>query len=235
MATAAVTLSQSVLSTISSLFQGHVIRARNAQNENQAVAQIIPQWDATFQEIIHAYNTGDCTRDQALQALDLMDQQTQQELHQFVGKPGTSWDNKPAQRCGDPGAAICDKTCTVGCCVYKAYLSRPLDCAFKAIQSGTARTVTRATIQGSKYGLPTFPSYTVQVAVPAPGAGGSLNSIEDALGIGGGSGQSLIGGGYAAPTGTFSTALGHSPNYTALLLLGGGFLLLLLLLSGGRK
>src|ERR1043166_2488173 len=146
MATAAVSITQSVLSTFTGLFRGHEIRAADARNENQAVASVIPQWDSYFKAIIAGYNSGEATPDQCLQALEAMDQQTQQTLHSFVGKPGTSWDNKPAQRCGDPAAAICDKTCTVGCCIYKAYLSRPTDCAFKAIQSGTVRTVTRGTI-----------------------------------------------------------------------------------------
>lgn len=233
MATAALAITQSAISTFTGLWQGHVIRARNATTENQAVTQIIPQWDAMFQEIIQAYNSGEATRDQALQALDLMDQQTQQELHSFVGKPGTAWDNVPPQRCGDPAATICTKTCTVGCCVYKAYLSRPLDCAFKAIQSGTARSVTRGSIQGSKYGLPDFPAYTLQIAVPSASASGTgtLDSTLAALGLGGGSGQSLIGGGYSAPAGTYQAAIAPSVNFSKLFLYGGIALLFILLLT----
>jgi hypothetical protein len=226
------------LSLASGLWQGHEIRAAGATTENQAVAQVIPQLDNWFKAIIAAYNSGEATPDQALQGLAVMEQQAQEELHRFVGKPGTSWDNVPAQMCGDGAAVICTKTCTVACCVWKAYYSRPIDCAFKAIQSGTTRTVTRGAIAASKYGLPNYPAYTLQIGpAPAQGIGGTVSdtftSIEQALGVGGGAGQTMIGGGYAAPSGVLQTAT--SPGgINPLLLLGGGALLLVLLLATSR-
>ena len=242
---AAAAVIQQALSVATGLWHSHVIRATDAKNENDAVAQVIPQWDRYFVAIIQAYNAGEATRDQALSGLQSMDQQTQQELHQFVGKPGTSWDSKPPQRCGDGYAAICDKTCTVGCCVYKAYLSRPTDCAMQAIASGKGRSVTRGTIQGSKYGLPTFPSYTVQIADssainPIQQAGDTFTSLIGALGVGGGNGQTQIGSGYGQPESVFQSALGggggsSQRDYTKLLLYGAGIVLLLLLLMSGRE
>lgn len=239
MATAALSIGQQALSVISGLWVGHEIRAKDAQNENAAATQIVPQWDSFFKAIIDAYNTGQASADQCLQALETMDAQTEQELHSFVGKPGTYWTDYSAltSQCGGGSSAHCNKTCTVGCCIYFTYLRPTAFCAMSYIQSGKSGSVTRGQLMPSKYGFPGFPPYTLQIAARpsrVSSVEGTLSSIEQALGVGGGSGQALIGGGYAAPPGTFSTAIGRSPDYTKWLLIGGGLLLLLLLLGGKR-
>jgi hypothetical protein len=106
------------ISAIGGIVQGllaaHQMRLQDATTENSRVAAAVPSFYNTITAIINAYNSGQISKTTAIASLNQLDQMTYTSLRQFVGKPGTAWN------ANTPG--ICDKTCTVGCCIYNTYL-----------------------------------------------------------------------------------------------------------------
>jgi len=95
------------------LIAQHTARLKGATNENQAADQTIPAFDADLAEIANAYNSGTLngkpfTPVMAIAALQKVDVQIKTYLKSKVGAPGTAWKD----------GGICDKSCTVGCCLY---------------------------------------------------------------------------------------------------------------------
>lgn len=165
-----------IASVAGALLAQHTARMKDAQTENQAVATAIPNWLADFQIIARAGNYSRAVR---IQQCRLLDQQTKAYLQKQVGKPGTAWNGVATgcpgtdvshSACLDGGADgpcggphPCDKTCTVGCCIYYNYLEPAVDCLAKRIAAGGARAVGIPSIPGNKYGFPVFPAVTVQI------------------------------------------------------------------------
>jgi hypothetical protein len=99
----------------------HTARLKNATNENEALDQVIPAFDADLLAIQNAFNTGTSAQD-CIQALELVDTNIYTYLRSLVGKPGTAWGGPTDAEIG-PGvnptySAPCNKSCTASCCVY---------------------------------------------------------------------------------------------------------------------
>lgn len=148
------------------LLAAHTQRMQDAKSENQAVATAIPNWQKDFVTIARA---GNFSRAYRIAQCDLLNQQTQAYLQKQVGRPGTAWNGSPSGCPGsdvprtENGAHPCDKTCTVGCCIYYNFLEPAVDCLKKRIAKGGNQAAGCATIPGNKYGFPVFPSFTVAI------------------------------------------------------------------------
>jgi hypothetical protein len=88
----------------------HTARVTGATNENEAADQIIPAYDADLKAIQTAWNLGQLSLAQAEQALAAVDANVYKYLRAQVGKPGTAWNVN--------AFGVCNKSCTVGCCLY---------------------------------------------------------------------------------------------------------------------
>jgi hypothetical protein len=101
-----------IVGIATTLLAQHKARLQGAKNENAAVDQYVPVFDSFVKSITAAYNAKQCTAAQAAQVCQQFDQALYQTFRGFVGQPGTSWNDQTGM------AGKCDKTCTVGCCVY---------------------------------------------------------------------------------------------------------------------
>jgi hypothetical protein len=186
---AAVQLASSFLG---GLFAAHTARLHDAQNENDAAEQALVAFDADLQQIADAYNNGQLSQADALSALSAVDQQTYQFLRAQVGKVGTAWrDDYPH----------CDKSCTVGCCIYNQDLHPSILNAVAAFQKGSGSFNVRK-VYGSKYGLQTREAYSLTIKAPAVTVGGVLHNpaeavtgiVDKLLGLGNAVGNSVTSG-----------------------------------------
>jgi hypothetical protein len=150
----------------SSLLAAHTQRMQDAKSENAAVTNLIPNWQADMVSIARA---GQYSRAYRMQQCDQLNQQTIAYLQKQVGKPGTAWSGSPS---GCPGSDVpktengshpCNKSCTVGCCIYYNFLEPAVDCLKKRIARGGPGAVAMPTIPGNQYGFPVFPGFTVQI------------------------------------------------------------------------
>lgn len=99
----------------------HTARLNDATNENQAVDQVIPAYDADLAAIQAAYESG-TDPSQCIAALNAVDTNIFNYMYALHGKPGTAWGGPTT---GALGSGInpaydqaCNKTCTAACCVY---------------------------------------------------------------------------------------------------------------------
>ncbi len=199
----AIQIGQSVLGIVGGLLAQHTARLHGAQDENQAVAQTVPAWDADLAEIVSAYDSGEADQAHALDALNTVDQQIYGYLRSLVGKPGTSW---------IPGGTSCGKKCTVGCCIYYSFLRPDIIVLEKIFQQGNG-TWNASPIPSNKYGFPGRPSYRLDVIKPSAEVS-AVKGIESSL-------SGLFGGGDA-----YSRQFGAASNPAKLALyVGGGILL----------
>jgi len=96
------------------LLAAHRQRMKDATTENQRVSNAVPSFYDKVIKIVNYYNAGRITKAEATQALLQLDNDTYTSLREFVGSPGTAWNSNL------PG--VCDKSCTVGCCIYNTWL-----------------------------------------------------------------------------------------------------------------
>src|SRR5277367_4095336 len=68
----------------------HTARLKDATNENEALDQVIPAFDADLAAIANAFNTGTSASD-CVSALQLVDTNIYTYLRSLVGKAGTAW------------------------------------------------------------------------------------------------------------------------------------------------
>jgi len=118
--TAGINLASSLAKLGFSAFAQHTARLKGATNENQALDQIIPAFDADLKEIVEAFNGGEATEAECVEALQEVDNNVLKYALSLVGPPGTAW-NAPKNLGSQVNAsysATCDKGCTVSCCVY---------------------------------------------------------------------------------------------------------------------
>jgi hypothetical protein len=152
----------------------HTARVADATNENEAANQIVPAFDADLAAIVAAYNSGRYAASACAQALQTVDAQTKAYLQKQVGKPGTAWSGVPSDNCSGNaiGAVKCDKTCTVGCCIYSEDLHVGINCALNGLKTANAGPVgTKGgagipEVYGSSYGLNSRAAYTITFVKP---------------------------------------------------------------------
>ena len=96
----------------SALLAAHKARLQGATNENMAVDQYVPVFDSFVKQTTQAYNSKQITAAQAAQICQQFDHYIYQTFRAFVGKPGTAWNDSTGM------SGKCNKSCTVGCCVY---------------------------------------------------------------------------------------------------------------------
>jgi len=155
-----------VASVATALLKAHQARMQGAKNENQAVDQYVPIFDSFVQQLVIAYNKKQCTAAEAATAAQQMDQFIYQKFRSFVGQPGTAWSDSIGM------AGQCNKSCTVGCCVYFGDLGPVLNnmsfvLGFPTSKWGrgdpriSGRTITVPKVYPSKYSSYTRPLYTI--------------------------------------------------------------------------
>lgn len=157
-------------SLITQLLGQHAARLKGATNENNAALQIVPTFDSFVQTMVQYINTGLVPKAQAAQALASFDQQIYQQLRSLVGAPGTAWSDSMGM------AGRCDKTCTVGCCLYYSDLGPPLSLLRLALGDSSGawgagdprisadyRTITVPKVYPGKYSSYSRPLYTVTI------------------------------------------------------------------------
>jgi hypothetical protein len=150
----------------------HTARVADATSENQAVDQIVPAFDADIHAIVAAYNSGEASAAVCIQAAQEVDANIQAYLKKQVGKPGTAW-TQPSNLNDVP----CNKTCTVGCCVYYGDI-RPGIYGATEFANGTVGlipviqkgggTVYIPEVYPGSYSAYTRASYTLQMTTPPP-------------------------------------------------------------------
>lgn len=136
---------------VGGLLKAHTLRLQDAKNENIAVANLVPAVNQDIQEVAAATQSGNLSFDQASTFLQGVYSKALSYLHAQVGKPGTMWTD----------GAPCGKSCTVGCCIWFAYLKPRLEKSIAILQSGKQGSVRGAQIPSNKYGFPGFPAFTV--------------------------------------------------------------------------
>lgn len=155
-----------IVGIATTLLAQHKARMTGAKNENAAVDQYVPVFDSFVKAIVQAYNSKQCTAQQAATACQQMDQYIYQTFRSFVGQPGTQWNDTSGM------AGKCDKTCTVGCCVYFGDLGPVLNnisavLGFQTSKWGkgdpriSGRTITVPKVYPSKYSSYSRELYTV--------------------------------------------------------------------------
>lgn len=182
-------IASSAISSISSIVGGllaaHTARLKGATTENQAVAQVVPAFDADIAAIANAYNSGQISARDAASYFASVDTQIYRYLQTLVGRPGTSWNESTGL------AGKCDNTCTSGCCVYFQNLAVVLSLAQIFLAGASIRwnghwnlnqsqfatvspsgvTLHVPTIVGSKYGMPQRNGYDLNLLnVPSAAA-----------------------------------------------------------------
>lgn len=148
------------LSIVTSLLQGHAIRAKDAASEDAAMNQIIPGITQAFQQIAVNVNNGSYTPAQAESALANLLASYNSFVQSLQGKPGIA-DNHNA-----PGS-VCGKACTIGCCLRGAYVQQTINQFVAALQNGTG-VVGTSGIPASKYGFTGVPAWQVTVKPGIP-------------------------------------------------------------------
>jgi hypothetical protein len=106
--------------TVAELAQ-HTKRLSDATNENAALDQVIPAYDADLAAVAGAYNTG-ADPETCIAALEDVDNNIFSYLHSLVGSAGTAWGGPSTGIIGTGNlpsySATCNKSCTAACCVY---------------------------------------------------------------------------------------------------------------------
>jgi hypothetical protein len=134
MAATGVAAGAAAANVIADLYAAHTARLKDATNENQAADILIPAFDADLAAVAANFNSGAWTAAQAIAVLQEIDSNSYAYLYKQVGKAGTAWSVPPNQ--GASGGVQCNKSCTVGCCLYYSDL-RPAIYGADEFASGT--------------------------------------------------------------------------------------------------
>ncbi len=168
------------IAIIGALLAAHAKRLQDAKTENARAATAVSSFYQTMQQIVAAYNSGQVSLSDAISGLQQLDSQTYQLLHSFVGSPGTAW--------GTSAPGVCNKSCTVGCCLYNTWL-HPDIVGVSGMATGILQIMTpqggqkgapHGGIPSNKYGFPAMPAQTITVLpasqIPGGGNGPSVTS-----------------------------------------------------------
>lgn len=159
------------VSLVTSLLQGHAVRAKDAANENTQMNQIIPYVTQAFLQLVAGMKAGKYTAAQATQMANNIVQSYNSFVTSLQGKPGVA----------DDGGTTCGKTCTAGCCLrtnYVMYLYKAVIGAINGIPpqqpvinpNGKQWILGTTGIPANKYGFAGVPAYKVPI-VFVPGSG----------------------------------------------------------------
>ncbi|HEV2471876.1 MAG TPA: hypothetical protein VGS41_04380 [Chthonomonadales bacterium] len=171
------------IGVIVGLIAAHEQRIKNAKNENAAASATLQSFYSIIQQTVTAYNAGTISQSDAISAMQQLDQATYTALRSQVGPAGTAWNSST------PGT--CDKSCTVGCCLYNTWLHPDIYGGvpggktlgvIPALQNG-GTTSLGGIGPGGKYGLVGVPAFTVTVNPPSATSSisGAVSSVESAL------------------------------------------------------
>jgi hypothetical protein len=163
---------------IQSQLAQHTARLKDAQNENEAVDQVVPAFDADMKAIAQAFNTGTPVNE-CIEALIQVDTNVYSYMHSLVGKTGTAWGGPTTAEIGEginpEYSAACDKTCTVACCVYLNDLRPSIfgrvdgnpDGMIPIMQRGGGTAIILGvSAPPSQYGNYSRPQYTIELSQP---------------------------------------------------------------------
>jgi hypothetical protein len=168
-----------VSSTVGALLAAHTARLKAAQSENAAIVNLIPEYDADIQGIVAAYNSGQASAAQCIQALQVVDANVVKYLRSQVGKAGTAWSDSVGM------TGQCNSSCTAGCCIYYGDLGPPISLIQIAMGgaggkwgpndpriafSAGGTTVQVPAVFASKYGGTNRAAYTLNVIKRAAGS-----------------------------------------------------------------
>lgn len=152
------------------LWMGHVVRAKNARDENAAVNILGPGFTDAFQKEFAALNAGQVSPTTALNDLEQIRQTYWSAIAQYQTKTGQHTHPCVALPAGcdkglnSAGQVIqitkCDKSCTVGCCIGCNVIEIAVCKGKQAIMNGGG-TFTVGAAAGSKYGYVGSPKYTI--------------------------------------------------------------------------
>ena len=184
---------------------GHSVRLKDATNENSAATQAIPAFTKDVQETVAALNAGSIDASEAISHIQQQQQAIYTYLRKQVGPPGTAWLE---------GAApwTCDKTCTVGCCLYYSFVNVVAGRLVALLQAGKyPASFNLPTTYKSKYGYPGSQQMTLTVNPPKVSPvvsllGGSnsvpasISGLEKSVGLSGVSPTNLLLGAAAIVT-----------------------------------
>jgi hypothetical protein len=160
---------------LGSLFAAHEARVKGATTENAVLNSLIPTMRTAIENIFQAANSGQITAQQAVAAVQAVQQQYWQEVAQVETGPGQAGGpSKCVAQTPTPNAGTtCDKSCTASCCVGCNVINEWCYNAIQAFQAGSGSgPLPWQPVVGNKYGLTNFspPSGTTYTP-PAAGAG----------------------------------------------------------------
>ena len=191
MATAGISLGQSLLKLGMGLLAAHDLRYKDALNENAAVVQAVGVFDNDLQSIFAALNAGTISESEAEGYLQQLSADYWNYVGQYQGKPGVASVPCGPQTGGPPGHGACgqgprcDKTCTAGCCVGCQSIEATIQNALYVIQAGGGSFNVCTVYPSTEYRNPGRPSYSLTYVKPDIAAG-TLGSVEGFLNLLGG-------------------------------------------------
>jgi hypothetical protein len=152
------------IAVAAALLAAHSARLKGATNENQAVDQYDPVFVSFVNQLVAAYNSGQISKQQAATTAQQFDRALYNSLRALVGAAGTHWVDIPN--------GPCNKSCTVGCCIYWGIFAPALDdisyvLGFPTGKYGqgdyriSGRTVTIVKFNPSKYSPYTRAAFSV--------------------------------------------------------------------------
>jgi hypothetical protein len=166
---------------LGSLFAAHEARVKGATTENAVLNSLIPTMVSAIEQVFQAANAGTITADQAVSAMQALQQQYWQEVAQVETGPGQAGGpSKCVAQTPTPNAGTtCDKSCTASCCIGCNTINEWCYNAIQAFQAGGGSgPLPWNSIVGNKYGLTNFspPSGTTYTP-PADGSTGAIDSL----------------------------------------------------------
>lgn len=152
------------------LWTQHVMRAKNARDENAAVNILGPGFTEAFQKEFMVLNAGQISPTTALSDLEQIRQTYWAAIAPYQTKTGqhthpcTTLPSACDNGLNSAGQVIqitkCDKSCTVGCCIGCNVIEVAVCKGKQAIMAGGG-TFTVGAAAGSKYGYVGSPKYTI--------------------------------------------------------------------------
>lgn len=155
MATLALSLGADVAKIGIGQLLGHSTRLKDATNENSAASSAIPAFTQDVQEVVSAFNNGTVDASEALAFIQQQQQAVYAFLKKQVGPSGTAWTE---------GGGACDKTCTVGCCLYYGFVVVVVSRFTAILQAATyPATLKLPPTSASKYGYKGSPGLSLTI------------------------------------------------------------------------
>jgi hypothetical protein len=160
------------------ILAAHAARVAGAKNENAALNSLVPQIQADIQQIAAAYNSGQITPDQAIQALQTVQQSFWSTMAPFEKNPGQAGGPGTCTSTGTQKGAAgtpmtstvkCDKSHTASTCVGCIWINNYVDQFTQLIQKGAVGTFQlQGPIEGNGYGFVGAPAMSITLRTPPP-------------------------------------------------------------------